>query len=665
MKHLDLIPVANTCKKMLYKGCLLVGLVAACSLTACSDDDENSVAPVFPELQTISCNAGETKEFTFEANTNWSLASTELWCKFVKDDVESFVLSGKAGTQNITIRVTDEAATVDEASVAKLELTMGSQTIVIGEVTRSAKGSELKIYDMEGNELEALTVGYDDFEPFKVKANFHFAVTGTPNWVEVEGGSLVGVSNQEVAGGLRVIQDGTVEKYPVAATDNKMIVFSAEDGKASFSFPLIYAGMDPMDIDITLPEGTTHPYNWAVSMDGTTFVQESSTGASSSSDVTFTNRLVYTIKAFNDKYVYLYGVPTDGGAMNFSTTSDWLHIGGEQGNVTLMADAGQEERTVYVLAFSQAELDAFNGDYSAVWDGEDIAETYRNKNLLIQLTQKNIVSTSTEGQLFGTVTDGYTGTLLESSLLYSGDRLAEYQSKYGVSSVLEVTIPSGTQSILVGINFELDTNAGALQLFNAQGESAPSGVNVEPYMGSDENMQINVTGLSDLSEDVLVVASEMASSNEEARKVMVVIHPTTQSGGDEEGDALVLSSMMGEVIPCSAYTLNDADALKAAYSLESIWTTDAPQSTMLAKLASGTQIDFSGVRMYQYVWGETSFEEIPNINGELETDYMGGVMIYSGNEYGVSGLFGKDVLIVIPDTNGKKYGLTYAYWGSF
>ena len=76
MKHLDLIPVANTCKKMLYKGCLLVGLVAACSLTACSDDDENSVAPVFPEFQTISCNAGETKEFTFEANTNWSLAST-------------------------------------------------------------------------------------------------------------------------------------------------------------------------------------------------------------------------------------------------------------------------------------------------------------------------------------------------------------------------------------------------------------------------------------------------------------------------------------------------------------------------------------------------------------------------------------------------------------
>ena len=302
MKHLELKSIAGHCKKVLYKGCLFVGFLAACGLASCSDDDESAAAPVFPELQSFSCNIGETKEFTFEANTNWTLESSELWCKLVSGENEGFVLTGSAGTQTVTIRATDEGATVDAASVAKLWLTMGMQRTVIGEVTRSALGSELKIYDMEGNELEALTVGYDDFEPFKVKANFHFAVTGTPNWVEVEGGSLVGVSNQEIEGGLRVVQDGTVEKYPVAATDNKMIVFSAEDGKASFSFPLVYAGMDPMDIDVTAPSGNR--YGWTVSMDGKNFAQEGGQGTSGSS--TYTNRIPFTVKVLNDDYEFVY-----------------------------------------------------------------------------------------------------------------------------------------------------------------------------------------------------------------------------------------------------------------------------------------------------------------------------------------------------------------------
>ena len=53
--------------------------------------------------------------------------------------------------------VTGDDQKVDKASVAKLELTMGGQTIVIGEVTRSAVGSELKIFDLEGNEIDKST----------------------------------------------------------------------------------------------------------------------------------------------------------------------------------------------------------------------------------------------------------------------------------------------------------------------------------------------------------------------------------------------------------------------------------------------------------------------------------------------------------------------------
>ena len=137
MKKFSLKPLGDSCMKMLCKSCFFIGLLMTFCLTACSDDDDDTVTPIFPEKQNIVCNAGEKKEFTFTANTNWSLASSAIWCKFQNNDTEEFVVSGTAGTQTVTIVATDENQKNDNVSVAKLELTMGGQTIVIGEVTRS------------------------------------------------------------------------------------------------------------------------------------------------------------------------------------------------------------------------------------------------------------------------------------------------------------------------------------------------------------------------------------------------------------------------------------------------------------------------------------------------------------------------------------------------
>lgn len=652
MKHLDLKPVADTCKKMLYKGCLLVGLVAACGLTACSDDDENAAAPVFPELQTISCNAGETKEFTFEANTNWSLESSELWCKLVKDDVESYVLSGGAGTQTVSIRATDEGSTVDAASVAKLWLTMGEQRVAIGEVTRSAKGTELKIYDKGGNEITELTVGYNRPDTFMVKANFHFALTGLPDWVQLQGESLVGAANQEVTGALQVLMDDQnrfmydYDKYPVTADEHYVVTFTDDAGKASFSFPVVYAGMDEMEVRKQFPEGTTHAYNWTVSLDGKTFVQGSSAGSSSSSSTAFNNRLDYQIKALNDKYVYLYGTPS-GGTMNFSASSDWIHMTGDKGEVTLTADAGSEERTVYVLVFSQAAFDAFGGNYTEIWNGEDIAENYQN-NLLIQLTQKNIVDSGNSGQLFGSVTD-MMGIELESSLLNSGDRLSQYQSQYGVSAVLDVTIPSTTKSIFVALNLTLDTSAN-LVFHNAEGGNAPSGVGGEPYFSQGEDRpRLNVYGLENLEEEVLVIVTESSESGE-GRKVMVVIHPASQSGGEAEGVFSITNAATGANMSCVGYAGSDESWLISHYGVESIWQVEKPDAGSLDVVLSDSGKTMVSWDCYDFT-SEASIslsDEIMDINGDgsLINIWIGGAFV----EHEV-------IFIVITDNTGAKYGL--------
>lgn len=650
MKHLELKSIAGHCKKVLYKGCLFVGFLAACGLASCSDDDESAAAPVFPELQSFSCNIGETKEFTFEANTNWTLESSELWCKLVSGENEGFVLTGSAGTQTVTIRATDEGATVDAASVAKLWLTMGMQRTVIGEVTRSALGSELKIYDMEGNELEALTVGYDDFEPFKVKANFHFAVTGTPNWVEVEGGSLVGVSNQEVEGGLRVVQDGTVEKYPVAATDNKMIVFSAEDGKASFSFPLVYAGMDPMDIDVTAPSGNR--YGWTVSMDGKNFAQEGGQGTSGSS--TYTNRIPFTVKVLNDDYefVYLEEWEDVSGTKNISLIDPsmlWLHCEGEKGDISLRVDENEpqyegvpaEERTGYVLAFSRAEYESIKENLEAnIVENGDIKYAYQQSNLLIQITQKEQETTTGE-QLVNSVTSGNGSTVID-FVAYTGENLSHYQSTYGVQSVTEINKPA--MKTLITFAFEGE-NIEAYDLSTEE----PVEVGGFELSGNYVGVDASIVG----KKDIFFVVTEWVEAGT-PRKAMVIIHlSSVEEGGSEEpseGVFSITNASTDSSVACTEYAGPSLDWFKQKYGVESIWQVKKPTGSLNVALrtlgktiASWDCYDFATESLISLTQ-----DEIKDVNGDgsVINIWIGGAFV----EHDV-------VFIVITDNSRVKYGL--------
>ena len=80
----------------------LIVLMFCLFTSACSDDDE-TVTPVFPDLQKIECAVGDTKTLTFEAADNWILTSSSLWCYFEQDGERTFVCSGNAGKQPVTI----------------------------------------------------------------------------------------------------------------------------------------------------------------------------------------------------------------------------------------------------------------------------------------------------------------------------------------------------------------------------------------------------------------------------------------------------------------------------------------------------------------------------------------------------------------------------------
>ena len=339
---------------------VLMALVSVTLFTACSSDDDDAVTPVFPQVQTISGEAGEVKEFTFEANESWSLSSDKIWCKLVQGEkADAFVLNGTAGKQTIKVKITADDASND-MSVAQLFLNMGGQKVAIAEVKRSAADHILKVFDAAGNDITetGITVGYNVYNKFTVKSNFRFAVTNTPAWVDLEGGFLVGTPNEAVVGGVAFKENqGVSAKYAIAKDGNYTITFTSEDGKAATTIPVIYNGMTTSTMDVTYPTSSQWAV-WNVSLDGKVFTQNgSSLNGGDTNDFTFYNFVPFTLKTLGDAYQLVVFEKKEAGL--FEDTSGAVKLQGEKGDVKLtVAPLGSGSREFLVYALPQSVFES-------------------------------------------------------------------------------------------------------------------------------------------------------------------------------------------------------------------------------------------------------------------------------------------------------------------
>ena len=376
---------------------VLMALVSVTLFTACSSDDDDAVNPVFPQVQTIAGAAGDELDFTFDANENWSLASSAIWCKLAQgENADAFVLNGTAGKQTLKVKITADDASKD-MSVAQLFLTMGGQKVAIAEVKRSAAGYELKVYDELGNDITetGITVGYKDiagqpiYNKFSVKANYRFAVTNTPAWVELEGGFLVGTPNQPAVGGAAFKEDqGVSAKYAIAKDANYTVTFSSEDGKAAVTVPVIYNGMTTNTLDVTYPTASQWAV-WNVSLDGKVFTQNgSSLNGETTNAFTFHNFVPFTLKTFGDAYQLVVFENKENGL--FEDASGAVKLLGEKGDVKLtVAPLGSGSREFLVYALPQSVFESLeNGLDGMLEDDFMTVKSDYDRYFLMDIVQK-------------------------------------------------------------------------------------------------------------------------------------------------------------------------------------------------------------------------------------------------------------------------------------
>lgn len=639
MKKLSFKSLESSYIKRICKSWLLIGLVTAFCVSSCSEDDgENAKTPEFPEKKSISCNAGETKEFTFDANLDWRLTSNAIWCKLEKDGTEDVTVSGSAGTQTVMIKVTDSEQTTGEASVAELELAMGGQTSVIAEITRSAKGYELKIYDMEGNEIEQLEVGYNTYIPFKVKANFRFAAKDFPDWISLKDGSLVGVPDEEVESGLQIVNDENREKYPVEASDENVITFADEAGKASFSFPIYYKGMDPGVISI---EGPSNKYYWTVSLDGKTFTQESTGTTTGDGSTTVTEKMPFAIKTLKDKYHFVFLEKGFDGKL-YTMEEEWMHCEGDKGAVNLTVDkldpmqTEKNSRTGYVLVFSEEEYNSIKDnlpDAITENNGRDIAHKYDQSNLMIELTQEEIQE-AVEGQFFKVKFATGQQSAIECTL-YEGEKSEHYKSTYNVKGISQIQVPE-EKRLLATVDFTISS----IKSYYVENEAeAPSDFAVQEL-----EKEFAITPEKANGKDIFIVVK-----GEKASEAAMLIVKAYKDDGTQKFIVTGGSN-------ATKYNGTNAENLKTKYGLTDIYETKSNEETVNIKMQPSAIISFEAYNITDNE-EEIKIEDSEDIKWGLDDMYneeIGKIAVYFG-PYG--SIQDKTILVVATCENGEKYGI--------
>ncbi len=471
---------------------VLVALVSVTLFTACSSDDD-AVNPVFPQVQTIAGAAGDVKEFSFDANQNWSLSSNQIWCKISKVEAQNenqeeakaavkpgFVLNGAAGKQTIQVTITDDDASKD-MSVAQLSLKMGDQEVTIAEIQRSAEGYELKVYDELGYDITetGITVGYKDiagqpiYNKFTVKSTFRFAVTNTPAWVELEGGFLVGAPNKEIVGGAAFKENqGLNAKYAIGKDANYTITFASEDGKAAVTVPVIYNGMTTNTMDITYPTSSQWAV-WNVSMDGKVFTQNGSSLNGDAADVfTFHNFVPFQLNTRDDAYQLVVFENKKEGL--FEDESGAVKLHGEKGDVKLTVDAlssGSRELLVYALPQSVCDTlengldDMLEEDFKTVRSDFD-------RYFLMDVVQKENSSSADDQSSAPTILEmnylpveckkdkSMYGSVASEFFGYNGDEIYVAKSKVGVSLTVNPNLKNWDPTTMMETGYLTVTDGG-------------------------------------------------------------------------------------------------------------------------------------------------------------------------------------------------------------
>ena len=402
--------IVKDMKTLFIKGLAFAAAVAA--MASCTKDaTEEEPAPVFPQLQSVTIQAGDQQSLNFTADKDWKLSIDKTtWCTFLDGEVETAQLSGLKGEVSVTVLVKDNGLDFN-SDVAKLDLTLGNKTETIFEITRPGKAREVKLYaavgDGELTEVEKLEFKwnvpewgdpYMDQMKFAVVANYDWTVA-TPekftfldkSWNELPGVTgNAGVGPEGEGFNLTYINvNSDAEAYEI----NGKLVVTDTEGKNPVEFDIVYPGYPETKVAIE-PASLLGMFGMNFSIDGFVinkgFDQE---------EVTTDKEVNVSVKAKNMEYSVYKIANNDGKAVELGADS-WLKISDDKkGGLKVSATQNTTgDREAYILVLPKAlvkdfKIETFIDQYGYA--------NYDYDGMFIKVTQKGVTITKDFKALWG------------------------------------------------------------------------------------------------------------------------------------------------------------------------------------------------------------------------------------------------------------------------
>lgn len=344
------------------------------SFTGCSDDDgENTPGEKieFPTLQEATCNADGTITISFKATVDWKLTSNAGWCKFVDGEFTQSSITGKAGEQTITAKISGDGQNYSDDNVAEITLTLGEKEQVIYKITRPKKVfNGLTIKDENGNV-------YNTENPIIIKGSGYEKIDVVYTTILTESEFEVGISTSENPDWIKVENkgegkfnltfnndntEGIDPKYSISTEKGHKLVFGVQttnEGLINVSVPVAYEGLKE-NVLLFKPE---YINALTVNPEGTVFTETSSGSMEGTEGVKYENQLSSTITVRDDKFHVLKITEIKTPAMgtyfytyNVTQEPDWVTVVEEGTKLTLTVAAlpeGAELRGAAILVIPE------------------------------------------------------------------------------------------------------------------------------------------------------------------------------------------------------------------------------------------------------------------------------------------------------------------------
>ena len=379
-----------------------LAMVLCCWVSACSDEEElvpvevSFTAPVAFDMAALDSCESIVSSFELTSDGAWHLSSDKMWVKLsLQGDGEFYNdIQGGEGVHTVYIKVTNEARGFDN-SQATVKVIAGNKSQDVIKIGRAGVEHEFSLLSSEGEVINKIEIGTDATVWVAPVANFDCSILSCPVWIgepeALDGGFTLNVASSFIP----------YEKEGV-------VTFGNIDGSKVYEVPVAYVGMEPTLMKI---EGDNTPWGWKVSLDGKTFMQETTTASGENVETIVENALEFSVTCLNYDYELIAAEENNGKLSLMDADESWIIASQKVDNPSLVSvsvsASTASSRSGYLFAVPAAMYSNFADSLAASSD----VDTFIDSNLsyvVLEVEQKSLEATD------GFIITGANGTAVSS-----------------------------------------------------------------------------------------------------------------------------------------------------------------------------------------------------------------------------------------------------------